>query len=100
MYFNQVRASPGMVWKKKKTRCFRLTTTATGGVIFFCSARGSGIVHVARSKGDGTFTAVYVSNAGMDGVRFDFSPGWGNVLPFDYNGDGKKRSAYLQHQAK
>jgi RHS repeat-associated protein len=46
-----------------------------------------GIACVARSNGDGSFTAVYYSGAGIAG--YDLRGVRDVVLPFDFNGDGK-----------
>jgi hypothetical protein len=52
---------------------------------------GSGAAFVARSNGDGTFTAVYAQGAGGSGIAgFDFKSPDDRVLAFDYDGDGKQ----------
>src|SRR3989441_764446 len=48
---------------------------------------GAGVIAIARSNGDGTFTGVYYSGAGIAG--FDLMSTGDQVFAFDYNGDGK-----------
>src|SRR2546425_748698 len=48
---------------------------------------GAGVIAIARSNGDGTFTGVYYSGAGIAG--FDLMATGDQGVDFDYNGDGK-----------
>ncbi|AET69804.1 periplasmic component of the Tol biopolymer transport system [Desulfosporosinus orientis DSM 765] len=51
---------------------------------------GKGAAWVARSNGDGTFTAVYAQGHGGNGIAgYDLLSPDDKVLVFDYNGDGK-----------
>jgi Ca2+-binding RTX toxin-like protein len=56
---------------------------------------GRGAAWVARSNGDGSFTAVYAVGddgaAGLNGIAgYDLLSGADQALAFDYNGDGKQ----------
>jgi hypothetical protein len=50
---------------------------------------GAGAIYIARSNGDGTFTAVYrQGDPGSGIVGYDLKSSSDQVFPFDYNGDG------------
>jgi hypothetical protein len=52
---------------------------------------GTGAVFVARSNGDGSFTAVYAQGDPGNGIAgFDLKSPRDQILAFDYNGDGKQ----------
>ncbi len=52
---------------------------------------GSGAAFVARSNGDGTFTAVYAQGDPGSGIAgYDLRSPRDQVLAFDYDGDGKQ----------
>ena len=52
---------------------------------------GRGAAWVARSNGDGSFTAVYAMGDPGNGIAgYNFQSGADQALAFDYNGDGKQ----------
>jgi 1-phosphatidylinositol phosphodiesterase len=52
---------------------------------------GSGAISIARSNGNGSFTAVYAQGAPGSGIAgYDLRAANDRIAPFDYNGDGKQ----------
>jgi FG-GAP-like repeat len=77
-----------------KDRAFAFDYNGDGKEDLFFYRPGSGAAWVARSNGDGTFTAVYsVGDNGPappNGIAdYDLLSPKDVVLPFDFNGDGK-----------
>ena len=70
------------------TWCFRLTSMATARATCSCTGPNSGLACVARSNGDGTFTAG-VSLRQRDRAATICCGVRDQAMPFDFNGDGK-----------
>ena len=68
-------------------RVFAFDYNGDGKSDLFLYRPDSGLACVARSNGDGTFTAVYLSGNGVAG--YDLRGRRDQVFPFDFNGDGK-----------
>ncbi len=69
-------------------RALVLDYNGDGKQDLFLYRPGAGAAWVARSNGDGSFTAVYASSKGIAG--YDLLSASDRALAFDYNGDGKQ----------
>ena len=71
-------------------RVFAFDYNGDGKSDLFFYRPGRGAAWVARSNGDGTFTAVYAQGDDGTGIAgFDLRSPDDRVFAFDYNGDGK-----------
>ena len=76
----------GFRFATKRDQAFPFDFNGDGRQDLFLFTPDSGLVTVARSNGDGTFSAAYDSDNGIG--PFNFQSKKDQAFPFDFNGDG------------